>query len=227
MRTGQNLHTLQLEVVRDKKLQYIDIELEATTTKRESLEEARVKQKPLQDLVLSQRKLIEKKKKEKQEARISGTREQESRIDAELRQMKVQEVEYADEALQTLDNGILQLNTKIKQLEGLRDRTSQELKIQPIGLLPNYKFSPRDLFIAFVTRSIFESRSLDIICRHWAPGLDDDGGGENSTILDLQLVKVTVWRPRNGPRQAKRGKLCRDLTTRPAKEVFSIWGVSG
>ncbi len=174
----QNLHTLQLEVVRDKKLQYIDIELEATTTKRESLEEARVKQKPLQDLVLSQRKLIEKKKKEKQEARISGTREQESRIDAELRQMKVQEVEYADEALQTLDNGILQLNTKIKQLEGLRDRTSQELKIQPIGLLPNYKFSPRDLFIAFVTRSIFESRSLDIICRHWAPGLDDDGGGE-------------------------------------------------
>ncbi|KAI3340008.1 heterokaryon incompatibility protein-domain-containing protein [Ustulina deusta] len=83
-----------------------------------------------------------------------------------------------DEDWQNLHTLQLELNTKIKQLEGLRDRTSQELKIQPIGLLPNYKFSPRDLFIAFVTRSIFESRSLDIICRHWAPGLDDDGGGE-------------------------------------------------
>ncbi|KAI1193779.1 heterokaryon incompatibility protein-domain-containing protein [Nemania serpens] len=73
---------------------------------------------------------------------------------------------------------LTRLNVKIKQLEGLRDRTTRELETQPIGLLPNYKFSPRDLFIAFVTRSIHESRSLDIICRHWAPALVDDDGGD-------------------------------------------------
>ncbi|KAI1747571.1 heterokaryon incompatibility protein-domain-containing protein [Xylaria castorea] len=74
---------------------------------------------------------------------------------------------------------ILQLETKITQLMGLRERTSQELKTEPIGILPNYKFSPRDLFIAFVTRSIFQSKSLDIICRHWAPVLTDDDGGDS------------------------------------------------
>ncbi|KAI1360338.1 heterokaryon incompatibility protein-domain-containing protein [Xylaria arbuscula] len=67
---------------------------------------------------------------------------------------------------------------EIRQLESLRERTSQELQTQPIGLLPNYKFSPRDLFIAFVTRSIYQSGSLDIICRHWAPALTDDEGGD-------------------------------------------------
>ncbi|KAI1161997.1 heterokaryon incompatibility protein-domain-containing protein [Nemania serpens] len=79
---------------------------------------------------------------------------------------------------QDLHASQLRLNVKIKQLEGLRDRTNQELETQPIGILPNYKFSPRDLFIAFITRSIHESRSLDVICRHWAPALvDDEGGG--------------------------------------------------
>ncbi|KAI0099634.1 heterokaryon incompatibility protein-domain-containing protein, partial [Nemania sp. FL0031] len=174
----QELHTLQLVAVRDKKVRSIDVELEATTKKREMFEEARLKQKPLLKFVRDQQELIEKKKKEKQEARISVNRELESRIDEELRQMKIAEIEYADEALQTLDNGILQLKTKFTQLEGLRERTSQELETQPIGLLPNYKFSPRDLFIAFVTRSIYQSRSLDIICRHWAPELVDDQGGD-------------------------------------------------
>ncbi|KAF2963801.1 hypothetical protein GQX73_g9772 [Xylaria multiplex] len=174
----QNLHTLQLEKVRDRKVHDIDIELQATREKKESFEEAQERQKSLKEEVRSQQKVIEKKKKEKQKARISGIRENESRIDGELRQMKVQEVEDAGEALQKLDDGILQLNTKIKQLEGLRDRTSQELKTQPIGILPNYKFSPRDLFIAFVTRSIYDSRSLDIICRHWAPALTNDEGGD-------------------------------------------------
>ncbi|KAJ8126729.1 hypothetical protein O1611_g6909 [Lasiodiplodia mahajangana] len=175
----QELHTCQLKHVRDKKVHNIDIELEATTKKREVFEEARLKQRPLQDLVRDKQELIEKKKKEKQEARISGIRELESRIDEELRQMKIQEIDYADEALQTLDNGILQLKTKFTQLEGLRERTSQELETQPIGILPNYKFSPRDLFIAFVTRSIYQSRSLDIICRHWAPELIDGQDGDS------------------------------------------------
>ncbi|KAI1124343.1 heterokaryon incompatibility protein-domain-containing protein [Nemania abortiva] len=67
------------------------------------------------------------------------------------------------------------LRTKFRQLEGLRKRT---METQPVGLLPDYKVSPRDLFIAFVTRSIYESQSLDIICRHWAPKLTDDEGGE-------------------------------------------------
>lgn len=174
----QDLHASQLRVVRDKKVQYIDIELQAATTKRESLNDFRDMHKPLEDQVRRQQKLIEEKRKEMQEARLSGKRGQASQIDDELRTMQIDEVEYADEALQELNASILQLNVKIKQLEGLRDRTNQELETQPIGILPNYKFSPRDLFIAFITRSIHESRSLDVICRHWAPALvDDEGGG--------------------------------------------------
>ncbi|KAI3317242.1 heterokaryon incompatibility protein-domain-containing protein [Xylariaceae sp. AK1471] len=79
---------------------------------------------------------------------------------------------------QQLHTEQLEINLKIKQLEALRERTRKEVKTQPIGLLPNYRFSPRDLFIAFVTRSIHDSRSLDIICRHWAPRLNDDEGGD-------------------------------------------------
>lgn len=174
----QQLHTPQLMVVRDKKVKYITMELQAAREKKKSLEQAREKQKPLQNFVRQQQEKIEEKKEEKEKARISGVRNEESRIDGELRLMKVQEVEYASEALQVLDNGILQLNVKINQLGHLLDRTSLELKTQPIGLLPNYNFSPRDLFIAFVTRSICQSGSLDIICRHWAPALADDEGGE-------------------------------------------------
>ncbi|KAI1174997.1 heterokaryon incompatibility protein-domain-containing protein [Nemania sp. FL0916] len=84
----------------------------------------------------------------------------------------------AEEDWQDLHKQQLELKVAIKRLEVLRDRISQELKTQPIGLLPNYSFSPRDLFIAFVTRSIRQSCSLDIICRHWAPTLADDEGGD-------------------------------------------------
>lgn len=47
-----------------------------------------------------------------------------------------------------------------------------------IALKPNYTISTRDVFIAFVTRSIFKSKSLDIICRHWAPNVTDDAFSE-------------------------------------------------
>ncbi|KAL7918810.1 heterokaryon incompatibility domain-containing protein [Trichoderma austrokoningii] len=49
----------------------------------------------------------------------------------------------------------------------------QELQ-RKIALKPNYAISTRDVFIAFVTRSIYKSKSLDIICRHWAPNVTDD-----------------------------------------------------
>ncbi|KAL7896603.1 heterokaryon incompatibility domain-containing protein [Trichoderma sp. TUCIM 5745] len=49
----------------------------------------------------------------------------------------------------------------------------RELK-RKISLKPNYTISTRDVFIAFVTRSISKSKSLDIICRHWAPNVTDD-----------------------------------------------------
>ncbi|EHK45117.1 hypothetical protein TRIATDRAFT_318657 [Trichoderma atroviride IMI 206040] len=49
----------------------------------------------------------------------------------------------------------------------------RELK-RKIALKPNYAISTRDVFIAFVTRSICKSKSLDIICRHWAPNVTDD-----------------------------------------------------
>lgn len=41
-----------------------------------------------------------------------------------------------------------------------------------------YQLSTRDVFIAFVTRSIFNSGSLDIVCRHWAPPVVDRYGKE-------------------------------------------------
>ncbi|GAP92967.1 putative ankyrin and HET domain protein [Rosellinia necatrix] len=174
----QDLHTEQLEDVIAKKLHYIAREKVAVMDKKSHLEKARKNQKPLQDFVHEQQGKIAEKQKEKEEARINGKRELEDRIDQELRAMKIQEVEDADEALRILDDGILQLTVKIKQLENLHENTENELKTDPIGILPNYKFSPRDLFIAFVTRSISQSESLDIICRHWAPALDDENGGD-------------------------------------------------
>ncbi|KAK0736250.1 hypothetical protein B0T21DRAFT_366576 [Apiosordaria backusii] len=59
-----------------------------------------------------------------------------------------------------------------------------------IGLVPNYKFSPRDLFVAFVTRSIKRSNSLDIICRHWAPKLDKDDGADELPSWISSLFKA-------------------------------------
>jgi Heterokaryon incompatibility protein (HET) len=41
-----------------------------------------------------------------------------------------------------------------------------------------YQLSTRDVFIAFVTRSIYNSRSLDLVCRHWAPPVLDRYGKE-------------------------------------------------
>ncbi|KAF8861653.1 hypothetical protein BDZ45DRAFT_250827 [Acephala macrosclerotiorum] len=54
-----------------------------------------------------------------------------------------------------------------------------------IGLTANYKSSTRDLFIAFVTRCIQRSESLDIICRHWAPPITDKVYG--------QVVQMPSW----------------------------------
>ncbi|KAI0202586.1 heterokaryon incompatibility protein-domain-containing protein [Astrocystis sublimbata] len=102
--------------------------------------------------------------------------------------------EIHQEQLQKLDDGIHQINFKIKQLEHLRSLTDEEVETQPIGILPNYKFSPRDLFIAFVTRSIYVSSSLDIICRHWAPKLSDDEGGDTlpSWVSSLSMSAFGV-----------------------------------
>ncbi|KAI1150673.1 heterokaryon incompatibility protein-domain-containing protein [Nemania diffusa] len=54
----------------------------------------------------------------------------------------------------------------------------QQLHTPQLMVVRDKKVNPRDLFIAFVTRSICQSGSLDIICRHWAPALADDEGGE-------------------------------------------------
>ena len=41
-----------------------------------------------------------------------------------------------------------------------------------------YQLSTRDVFIAFVTRSVYNSGSLDLVCRHWAPPVLDRYGKE-------------------------------------------------
>jgi len=88
----------------------------------------------------------------------------------------------------------------IKQLELKHNRTSKEVQDNPITLLPNYKFSPRDLFIAFVTRSIHQTKSLDVICRHWAPDLVRRGRGRTDALVDIQSVQSYLWASRDRPR---------------------------
>ncbi|KXX82246.1 Heterokaryon incompatibility protein 6, OR allele [Madurella mycetomatis] len=46
------------------------------------------------------------------------------------------------------------------------------------SLFFKYRLSTRDIFIAFVTRSIYKSGCLDIVCRHWAPPVLDRYGKE-------------------------------------------------
>jgi len=58
--------------------------------------------------------------------------------------------------------------TTKSQLELKHNRTSKEVQDNPITLLPNYKFSPRDLFIVFVTRSI---HSPDKVAGCYMPAL--------------------------------------------------------
>jgi len=60
---------------------------------------------------------------------------------------------------------------KIRQIELPIARASKDVEEYRVGLLPDYTVSTRDVFIAFVTRTIYQTKSLDIICRHWAPEL--------------------------------------------------------
>lgn len=58
------------------------------------------------------------------------------------------------------------------------EKQPKQTERRKIGLTANYKSSTRDLFIAFVTRSICHSESLDIICRHWAPPVREKQYGQ-------------------------------------------------
>lgn len=87
------------------------------------------------------------------------------------------------------DHGISLSEDELQQLQ------------RKIALKPNYTISTRDVFIAFVTRSICKSKSLDIICRHWAPIITDDEF--------LEKVPMPSWisniykAPFGGPDSAK------------------------
>ncbi|KAK4442324.1 hypothetical protein QBC34DRAFT_488900 [Podospora aff. communis PSN243] len=86
------------------------------------------------------------------------------------------EIQRSDEDyFKALERAFRDLSTSLDHAE-----FGYSMDKNPITLLPNYTFSPRDLFIAFVTRSIHQTGSLDIICRHWAPELNrvDDGADQ-------------------------------------------------
>jgi hypothetical protein len=68
------------------------------------------------------------------------------------------------------DHGISLSEDELQQLQ------------RKIALKPNYTISTRDVFIAFVTRSICKSKSLDIICRHWAPNVTDNEFSEKVSM---------------------------------------------
>ncbi|KAK3380813.1 heterokaryon incompatibility protein-domain-containing protein [Podospora didyma] len=55
-------------------------------------------------------------------------------------------------------------------------RTTNPNQAGDFSMLFKYQLSTRDVFIAFVTRCIYNSKSLDILCRHWAPPVLDKYG---------------------------------------------------
>lgn len=57
---------------------------------------------------------------------------------------------------------------------------SSDIENANSSMLFKYQLNTRDVFVAFVTRSIYNSGYLDIICRHWAPPVLDRYGQEVS-----------------------------------------------
>lgn len=90
----------------------------------------------------------------------------------------------AEESWEQLHHGQLSRNLKNTKLMHSTQSSSNAPQAwikqrRAIGLTANYRTSTRDLFIAFITRCIHRSGSLDIICRHWAPLVTDKFYGQN------------------------------------------------
>ncbi|KAK3996586.1 heterokaryon incompatibility protein-domain-containing protein [Cladorrhinum sp. PSN332] len=104
--------------------------------------------------------------------------------------------------LEKKDKGYRDLQDKLNNIRSMQHRLDKQTEtlnhdIKLISILPDYRSSPRDLFVAFVTRSIFLSGFLDIICRHWAPNLSKQDGIEQLPSWISSLSKAPFGAPGN------------------------------
>ena len=174
----QRVHQRQLERTRDEKLSSIKHELDLLRERKRDLEEVRFDARDGKDELEIRLRVLDGKRSARLNAQTEGRADEVRNLTREIREMRPEELEAKDAWFKNIESSVNLNYVQIKRMEYILERTSREVESQPIGLLPNYDSSPRDLFIGFVTRSIFQSKSLDIICRHWAPALsEEDGGG--------------------------------------------------
>ncbi|KAK0725927.1 heterokaryon incompatibility protein-domain-containing protein [Lasiosphaeris hirsuta] len=174
----QNVHRKQLERVRDEKLSQIKHDLEMFREWKGTIQNELISSAHEQEELHKSLQKLDELKGAKLDARTRRDLQEVRRLNLEIRALKVEELEAKDEHFTKLQESVYKYHLQIKKLERLYERTRDEVESQPVGLLPNYDSSPRDLFIAFVTRSIYQSNSLDIICRHWAPSLSKEDGSD-------------------------------------------------
>ncbi|KAK0657906.1 heterokaryon incompatibility protein-domain-containing protein [Cercophora newfieldiana] len=184
-------HTEQLEKNKQEKLARIKNDLYRYKEYRAKLEEDLRREKPLHE------------KREKDLAKLQDDRQRglEARKKDKLWEVwklteivdKMHELELQGRRYHDLEFDFYTTLSKIRKLRKELNMADQEEA--RINLLPDYQLSPRDLFIAFVTRSIYQSRSLDIICRHWAPELKPGEGGSHMPSWISSITKAPFGIP--------------------------------
>jgi len=176
----QELHLPQLQKVQDDKRKRMKNELDELNEKKARWEGDLKDGENVRRRVEARLHDLEEKRRQMIDASAEDREEEARRLGQAIQRVREDELQAMDRDFKDLDTALDQCRVRIKQLVLKYNRTKSEVDDNPISLLPNYTFSPRDLFIAFVTRSIQRTGSLDIICRHWAPELKsvEDGAGE-------------------------------------------------
>ena len=184
----QKVHLEQLKLVKDYKLRRMKDARDRFEDKKRRLEEHLTRNQGLSSAVESQLHEMEDLKKRRIEAKDRNDDAEAERIELCIQEtvhmgMSEEELQLYHNSFKNDEATVDQYRVHIGQLDLKYKLTENEVEETPITLLPDYKVSTRDLFVAFVTRSITESKSLDIICRHWAPELGHSpGDGEDSSM---------------------------------------------
>jgi len=166
----QNTHREQIDKDRDSKLERLKAELDGLGARRRVLEDDLIAAERDRREIKNSLNLIEIKKRQLEEARQQGRHDDADRLSREIRPMREAQLLAMNQELQDADTDLNRCIVQTQQLILKYRKIEKETKVaRNISLLPNYRCTPRDLFIAFVTRTICRTGSLDIICRHWAP----------------------------------------------------------
>ncbi|KAK1833545.1 heterokaryon incompatibility protein-domain-containing protein [Podospora conica] len=174
------LHAEQIEKVKNVKLKRIKREWQRHETRKARLVKELQTEADFHARIESELRVLEQQKIQLIEAEEKGEEEEVQRLRSEIETLDEETLRMFHRDYKELEESRDRCELQVRQLVLKYRRTEDEVITNPVTLLPNYRFSPRDLFIAFVTRSIFQTKSLDIICRHWAPDLTrvEDGAGQ-------------------------------------------------